>query len=83
MLSTIIGILLFEANTSTNLVAYRASKLNPENAYFARIDIGHIQYIHKQILLNIKFYTNKAVFYYNKSHLEGPRFKRGDKVYLL
>ena len=35
------------------------------------------------MLLNIKFYINKAVFYYNKSHLEGPRFKRGDKVYLL
>ena len=33
--------------------------------------------------LNIKFYINKAAFYYNKSHLEGPRFKRGDKVYLL
>ena len=33
--------------------------------------------------LNIKFYINKAIFYYNKSHFEGPRFKRGDKVYLL
>ena len=33
--------------------------------------------------LNIKFYINKVVFYYNKSHLEGPWFKRGDKVYLL
>ena len=33
--------------------------------------------------LNIKFYVNKVVFYYNKSYLEGPWFKRGDKVYLL
>ena len=35
------------------------------------------------MLLDIKFYVNKAIFYYNKSYLEGPRFKRGDKVYLL
>ena len=35
------------------------------------------------MLLDIEFYINKAVFYYNKSYLEGPRFKRGDKVYLL
>ena len=35
------------------------------------------------MLLNIKFYTNKAVFYYNKFYLKGPWFKRGDKVYLL
>ena len=35
------------------------------------------------MLLDIKFYVNKAVFYYNKSYLKGPRFKRGDKVYLL
>ena len=35
------------------------------------------------MLLDIKFYINKGVFYYNKSFLEGPRFKRGDKVYLL
>ena len=34
------------------------------------------------MLLNIKFYINKAVFYYNKSYFKGPRFKRGDKVYL-
>ena len=32
--------------------------------------------------LNIKFYINKAVFYYNKSYLKGPWFKRGDRVYL-
>ena len=35
------------------------------------------------MLLNIEFYVNKVVFYYNKSYLKGPRFKRGDKVYLL
>ena len=35
------------------------------------------------MLLDIKFYINKAVFYYNNSYLKGPRFKRGDKVYLL
>ena len=35
-LSTIIGISLFEANTSTNPVAYRASKPDPENIYFTR-----------------------------------------------
>ena len=35
------------------------------------------------MLLDIEFYVNKAVFYYNKSYLKGPRFKRGDKVYLL
>ena len=35
------------------------------------------------MLLNIEFYVNKVVFYYNKSYLEGPRFKRGNKVYLL
>ena len=35
------------------------------------------------MLFNIEFYINKAVFYYNKSYLEGPWFKRGDKVYLL
>ena len=35
------------------------------------------------MLLDIKFYINKVVFYYNKSYLKGPRFKRGDKVYLL
>ena len=35
------------------------------------------------MLLNIEFYINKVVFYYNKSYLEGPRFKRGDRVYLL
>ena len=35
------------------------------------------------MLLDIKFYVNKVVFYYNKSYLKGPRFKRRDKVYLL
>ena len=35
------------------------------------------------MLLDIKFCINKAVFYYNKSYLERPWFKRGDKVYLL
>ena len=35
------------------------------------------------MLLDIKFYINKVVFYYNKSYLEGPRLKKGDKVYLL
>ena len=35
------------------------------------------------MLFDIEFYINKAVFYYNKSYLKGPRFKRGDKVYLL
>ena len=39
--------------------------------------------IYKQMLLDIEFYINKAVFYYNKSYFEGPWFKRGDKVYLL
>ena len=34
------------------------------------------------MLLDIKFYINKAVFYYNKFHLKGLWFKRGDKVYL-
>ena len=66
-----------------NQVIYRASKPDLENIYFARINTGHIKRIYKQILLNIKFYTNKAAFYYNKSYLKGPRFKRGDKVYLL
>ena len=35
------------------------------------------------MLLDIKFYINKVVFYYNKSYLKGPRLKKGDKVYLL
>ena len=42
VLSIITGILLFKANTSINLVVYRASRLNQENTYFARIDIGYI-----------------------------------------
>ena len=83
MLFIITGISLFEANTRTNPIAYRASKPDPENIYFARINIRYIRRIYKQILLNIEFYINKAVFYYNKFYLEGPRFKKGDKVYLL
>ena len=68
----IIGILPFEAITRDNLVAYRASRPDLNNIYFVRINTGHLRRIYKQILLNIKFYINKAVFYYNKSHLEGP-----------
>ena len=33
--------------------------------------------------LNIKFYINKVIFYYNKSYFDGLWFKRGDRVYLL
>ena len=83
MLFIITGISLFEANTSINLVVYKASRPDQENTHFAYINIGHMQRIYKQMLLDIEFYINKAVFYYNKSYLGGPRFKRGDKVYLL
>ena len=43
----IIGILPFEAITRDNLVAYRALRLDPENTYFAYINTGHLQQIHK------------------------------------
>ena len=61
----IIGILPFEAITGENPIAYRALRPNLDNTYFARIDIGHLRRIYKQMLFNIEFYANKAAFYYN------------------
>ena len=59
------GILPFEAIIREVLIAYRTSRLDLENTYFIYINIGYIRRIYKQILLDIKFYINKAVFYYN------------------
>ncbi len=35
------------------------------------------------MLLNIQFFAERNAYYYNNYRLEGPRLKKGDKVYLL
>jgi hypothetical protein len=33
--------------------------------------------------LNIEFLVKRTSIYYNRKRLEGPRFREGDKVYLV
>src|SRR5450631_1748752 len=52
-------------------------------AYFAEVDFKLFKWLYKQLSLDIRFYAERAVYYYNRLYLEGPRFKEGDRVYLL
>src|SRR5450631_4616786 len=52
-------------------------------AYFAEVNFKLLKWLYKQLSLDIRFYAKRAAYYYNKSYLEGPRFKEGDRVYLL
>jgi hypothetical protein len=35
------------------------------------------------LVIDIKFFTKRIAFYTNKKYLEGPRLKKGNKVYFL
>src|SRR5450631_4391169 len=72
----------FEANLGYTLVAYREPLSSSRTAHYADIDFKLLKWLHKQLTKDIRFYVERVAHYYNRSHLEGPRFKEGDRVYL-
>jgi hypothetical protein len=42
-----------------------------------------IKELHQKLFRDIEWISQRTAMYYNKSKLEGPRFREGDLVYLL
>jgi hypothetical protein len=49
----------------------------------ANIQVKHLRELQKQLQLDIKFLAQRISVYYNKKRLERPRFREGNKVYLV
>jgi len=49
----------------------------------AKIQVEKIKELHQELSRDIEWISQRTAMYYNKSKLEGPRFREGDLVYLL
>ena len=50
---------------------------------YTAVKANQIYILYKILQKELEFVIERIKEYYNKYQLEGPRFKRGDKVYLL
>jgi hypothetical protein len=74
---------LFYTNYSIEPRPYREPREFGSIAEYTRIDIEQIKNLYNSLVIDIKFFAERIAFYTNKKCLEGPRLKKGDKVYLL
>ena len=52
-------------------------------AHQANTQVVYLKDLHTQLSRDIAFLANRMSHYYNRTRVEGPTFKEGDKVYLL
>jgi hypothetical protein len=81
--SSVTGISPFFANHGFNVPTRIETGKIAEISEKAKIQAKHLKGLHKQLQVDMEFLAQRTSVYYNRKRLEGPRFREGDKVYLV
>jgi hypothetical protein len=84
---------MFIAEKTKILPVYAIYKYNPEVYYLivtsevnnqaASLQILDLKVFHKELVIDLVFFTKKIVSYYNKYYNIKPILKKKDKIYLI
>jgi hypothetical protein len=84
---------MFIAEKTKISLAYAIYKYNPEayclviisevNNQVISLQVLDLKVFHKELAVDLMFFTKKIISYYNKHYNMELMFKEGDKVYLI
>jgi hypothetical protein len=66
-----------------NPEAYRLVVISGVNNQAASLQVSDLKVFHKELVVNLVFFTKIIAFYYNEYRNIEPIFKEGDKIYLI